>query len=308
MASGIAPPASKPFVPAEALGDWRLGLDEPLGWWPTTPRLKSYEAAGFGYVQVSLPTRELLADTELVEAHAGALRDRLGLTSLSLILDAPPDLHAGSEEHDRQLDGALTYAALTGAEMIVYRGAQITIGARGVRSALADEQTSLRRLVRRAAAHGVRIAIENLAPAYPGLPERVCHNPGAVDELVRTLDSDNVGVCLDLGHAHIAAGLAGCELAELVEPVLERVILFHVHDNLGADHASPRSGGIEPLCLDLHLPPGAGKVPWATLTPLLASHPAPLQLEIHPNLRLVPATLAILAQEMLGLRRNVAPV
>ncbi len=163
-------------------------------------------------------------------------------------------------------------------------------------------------MVRRAARLGVRIAIENLAPDYLGLPESVCHNPAAVDELVRRLDSDHAGLCLDLGHAHIAAGLAGCEIAELVEPVLERVILFHVHDNLGTGDLVPRSGGIEPVCLDLHLPPGAGRIPWATRTPLLASHPAPLQLEIHPNLRLVPATLAILAEEMLGLRRKLAPV
>ena len=136
---------------------------------------------------------------------------------------------------------------------------------------LAEEQGSLRRLVRRAARLGVRIAIENLAPDYPGLPE-------------------------------------SREIAEPVEPVLERVILFHVHDNLGTGDLVPRSGGIEPVCLDLHLPPGAGRIPWATRTPLLASHPAPLQLEIHPNLRLVPATLAILAEEMLGLRRKLAPV
>jgi len=50
------------------------------------------------------------------------------------------------------------------------------------------------------------------------------------------------------------------------------------------------------------MPPGAGTVPWAALAPMLASHRAPLQLEIHPNLRPEPATLAILARELLGLR------
>jgi sugar phosphate isomerase/epimerase len=107
-------------------------------------------------------------------------------------------------------------------------------------------------------------------------------------------------MCLDIGHAHIVAGLVGYRLEELVEPVLERVILFHMHDNFGASFDAPRAGGIEPVKLDLHLAPGAGCVPWAALRPLIASHPAPLQLEIHPAQRPEPATLAILAREVFG--------
>jgi sugar phosphate isomerase/epimerase len=284
--------------PAAAEATRRLGLDEPAGSWPTTPRLKSYEAAGFRHLQVRMPPRSLLADRQLLVTHASALRDALRLTGLRLIVHAPDDLLAGTDEHDRQLDGALTYAALTGAEILVYHGARVAIDRGDVRERLADEQRSLRRVLRRAESLRVRIAIENLAPVYPE-PERVSHNPFAVQELVGRLDSEHVGMCLDLGHAHIAAGLAGCALTELVEPVLERVILFHVHDNFGAS-SSPRAGAIEPVRLDLHLAPGAGTVPWNALAPLLAEHAAPLQLEIHPAQRPEPATLAILMREVLG--------
>ena len=79
----------------------------------------------------------------------------------------------------------------------------------------------------------------------------------------------HVGICLDIGHAHIAAGLAGCGVAELVEPVLDRVILFHVHDNFGADDRRSRAGAHEPVRLDLHLPPGSGTVPWSEIGPML---------------------------------------
>jgi sugar phosphate isomerase/epimerase len=291
--------------PLESLGvpgHRRLGLDGPRGWWPTAPRLKSYEAAGFGYVQLWIPDRALLSQPDAIGVHGTALWETLRLTSLRLILHAPEELFAGTAEHDRQLDGALSYAALTGAEMMVYHGAQVPVGAPGVHERLVEERRSLRRALRRASALGVRIAIQNHAPRYPGIEERVAENPLAVDELVRWLDSDAVGMCLDLGHAHIVAGLAGCELVELTEPVLDRVIVFCVHDNFGAAPGAPRSGGIEPLRLDLHMPPGAGTVPWAGLAPMLASHGAPLQLEVHPNLRPEPATLAILARELLGLR------
>jgi sugar phosphate isomerase/epimerase len=278
----------------------RLGLDQPAGWWPTTPRLKSYEAAGFELVQIRMPPRALLDDRSLVAEHAGGLRDSLRLTGLRLIVHAPDDLLAGTPEHDRQLEGALLYAAAAGAELLVYHGARVPVSMAGVRARLAEEERSLRRAARLAEGLGVQIAIENLAPVYPG-PEMVCHDPAAVHELVRRLGSEQVGLCLDLGHAHIAAGLARCELVELIEPVLDRVILFHVHDNFGASARAPRSGGIEPVRLDLHLAPGAGSVPWTALAPLLSRHPAPLQLEVHPSQRPEPATLAILTREVLGL-------
>jgi sugar phosphate isomerase/epimerase len=301
-----APGAAVPSLELDPSGGRRLGLDGPWGWWPTTPRLKAYEAAGFEQVQLWMPDGAVLAEPPLLEAHATALWETLRLTSLRLVLHAPKGLFAGTAEQDRRLDGALTYAALAGAETIVYHGLQVPLAAAGVRERLADERRSLRRALRRAAGLGVQVAIENLAPPYPGVGERVADSPLAVDELVRTLASEEAGLCLDIGHAHIAAGLAGCELAELVEPVLDRVILFCVHDNFGAAHWTARSGGIEPLRLDLHLPPGAGTVPWGALAPILASHPAPLQLEVHPNLRPEPATLAILARELLGLRMAVA--
>ena len=84
---------------------------------------------------------------------------------------------------------------------------------------------------------------------------------------------------LDIGHAYIVADRLGRDLAELIEPLLDEVVLFDVHDNFGARSGAQRAGGIEPMRLDLHLAPGAGSVPWATIAPLLAPHPAPLVLE-----------------------------
>ncbi|HWF74913.1 MAG TPA: sugar phosphate isomerase/epimerase [Solirubrobacteraceae bacterium] len=284
-------------APAGGFSDARLGVDHPAGWWPSKPRLKSYEAAGFAFLQVRMPERALLADEQAVVAHAAALREALSLTGLRLILHAPDDLLAGTPEHDHQLDGALTYASVAGSRLVVYHGARIPIGDATVRARLCDEERSLRRVLPRAGALGVRLAIENLAPVYRGI-EYVCHDPSAVVGLVRRLDSAQVGMCLDVGHAHIAAELAGCEMLELVEPALEHVILFHVHDNLGARTRAPSRGGIEPLRLDLHLPPGAGTLPWSAIAPRLATHVAPVQLEVHPAGRPEPGTLAILTREV----------
>jgi sugar phosphate isomerase/epimerase len=243
--------------------DGRLGLDQPVGWWPTPPRLKAYEAAGFQHLQVRMPPRAVLVDSELVLAHATALRENLRLTGLRLILHAPDDLLAGTREHDRQLEGCLTYAGITSCGLLVYHGANIAVDDPRRDGRLRAEERSLRRLLPRAAELGVRIAIENLAPVYPG-PAHVCHDPVAVAELVARLDSEFAGMCLDIGHANIVAGLLGRGLVEVISPVLEHVIVFHVHDNFGAgaQAQAQRAGGIEPKRLDLHLPPGAGTVPW----------------------------------------------
>lgn len=276
----------------------RLGLDQPAGWWPTASRLKSYEAGGFDYVQARMPPRRLLADSIAISVHGGALRDALALTGLRLILHAPDDLTVGDREHDRQFAGALEYASLAGAELLVYHGMRVPAGAI---ARLAEEESSLVEMIDVVSAAGVQLAIENLAPVYPDSPRLACQDPGAVAALVRRLQSDSVGMCLDLGHAHIAAELAGCPLPELVAPLLGEVVLFHVHDNFGARLSTPRAGGIDPLKLDLHLAPGAGTVPFASLRGLLERHAAPLQLEVHPARRPEPGTLAILAREVLGL-------
>ncbi len=278
---------------AAAIGDAshhrRLGLDLPAGWWPTTPRLKGWEAAGFAHVQITIAARELLSDSGLLQAHAAALRDSLRLTGMDLVLHAPPDVVAGRRQDASAVDGALCYAAAAGAELLVLHGGRPSADGR-----------SLRRLARRARESGVRVAIENAAPPYPGA-DRASHDPGAVAHLVRSLGCDEIGMCLDIGHAHIAADRAGRDLAEMIEPLLDLVVLFGVHDNFGARPGAQRAGGIEPMRLDLHLAPGAGSVPWGLLAPLLAPHPAPLVLEVHPAQRPVPATLAVVMRELLGM-------
>ena len=52
--------------------------------------------------------------------------------------------------------------------------------------------------------------------------------------LANRIGSERLGICLDLGHAHIVAERRRTSLEALIEPVLDTVTLFHLHDNLGA--------------------------------------------------------------------------
>ena len=115
----------------------------------------------------------------------------------------------------------------------------------------------------------MRVCLENLCPVYPGRSS-VCHDPLSVRDLVKRLDTPAYGMLLDVGHAHVVAGFMGVETLTLVEPVLDVVRLFHVHDNLGARLAGEGGPSVDPLQLDLHLPPGSGTIPWDRMSPALA--------------------------------------
>lgn len=263
----------------------RLGLDVPQGWWPSAPLLKAHEAAGFGWAQVHSPPPAVLATPRLCTAHAASLAASLETTGLRTIVHGPSGLRVGSKGADRVFEGLLSWAAEIGARHVVYHARNLPDAATS-ESAQLFETRSLARLARRAERLEVGIAVENLCPVFPG-PEWLSANPMTPRGLVRRIGSDYLGVCLDVGHANVVADLRHTTVDLLIEPVLDVTTVFHLHDNLGARRraADARWAGIDPLRLDLHLPPGRGKLPWSRIASLLAGHRAPLMLEIQPPYR-----------------------
>ena len=78
------------------------------------------------------------------------------------------------------------------------------------------------------------------------------------ERLITLLDLghlDNVGVCLDLGHAHATVGIPAA-----VETLGKRIKSLHVHDNHGVR--------------DEHLWPGDGTIDWLQVAALLKALPA----------------------------------
>jgi sugar phosphate isomerase/epimerase len=268
----------------------RLGLNVHRDAWPSAQALTALEAAGFAWVQVHTPPRAVLADRRAGRRHAGALRGVLDGTGLRLLLHAPDDLSAGAGDHDRAFDGLLDYAALAGAELIAYHGLNFVeadgpAAARLHERALLEER-SLVPLLQRAHSLGITVAIENLAPMYlaPPTQRRRCHDPLAVRDLVRRLDAPAAGMLLDIGHLHITADARHSDPVALLAACAPDVVLFHAHDNLGC-RRSVDAPGVDPLKLDLHLPPGRGSVPWMRIAGMVAAHAAPVMLEVEPSQR-----------------------
>ncbi len=292
----LAPPADD-----RPLGG-RLGLDVPRDAWPTAPELKRLEACGYGWIQMHAPPVAMLADPLSVRRHGDCLRAVLAPTSLHVALHAPDELRAGAPAHEAAFLGLLDLALAVGATFVVYHGARFPVAegaeADRVEDRLLAEERALRRFAGLAEQAGLLIALENLAPAYPGPPE-LSHAPLFVRDLVRRIGSPAVGMAFDLGHAHLTSQLAGMALVDVLAAVRDEIVLVHVHDNLGLRRGPGTPPGIVPLRLDLHMAPGRGTLPWRGIAPFLRGWQAPLLMEVALAQRPDPLRLATVSAELL---------
>jgi sugar phosphate isomerase/epimerase len=121
---------------------------------------------------------------------------------------------------------------------------------------LESAMTSLEHLRAFAKPLGVQIVVENI-PNDLSTPESLV-------ELLRTARFTDVGVCFDVGHAHMGPGIP--QAFETLKPFIRTT---HVHDN---DQQR-----------DAHLWPGQGTIDWKETLALLRSAPQvpPLLLEIE---------------------------
>ncbi len=103
---------------------------------------------------------------------------------------------------------------------------------------------------------GVQILVENI-PNELSTPEKLV-------EFIHTLHFDDLGVCFDVGHAHLEEGVAAS-----FEQLKQHIRSTHLHDN-----QKDR---------DSHLWPGDGSIDWKETLALLRTAPAvpPLLMEIE---------------------------
>lgn len=110
---------------------------------------------------------------------------------------------------------------------------------------------------------GVRVLLENI-------PNEIT-SAARLNELIHVSHFEDVGVCLDFGHAHLGEGVRAT-----VEQLKPHIRSTHVHDNEG-EH-------------DTHCVPGQGSIDWVEAMELLRSAPQvpPVLLELkgdpHGNL------------------------
>jgi sugar phosphate isomerase/epimerase len=159
--------------------------------------------------------------------------------------------------------------ALEVAEQIPFRFLVVHLGEREDTwspRALEFSMTALEHLRAFASPLGVKLLVENL--------QNDVTRPANILEILNTGHFSDIGVCLDVGHAHLTEGVASV-LAELKG----RIRSSHLHDNNGDR--------------DSHLWPGNGTIGWDEVFEGLTTAPqAPAGvLEIHYGLEETPETV-----------------
>ncbi len=163
--------------------------------------------------------------------------------------DSPPLNIAGRDRKERIEAMDEIKRAIEVAETIPFRFMVQHVGALGEHfdgHKSEGAMTSIEHLRAFAKPLGVRLLLENTLNEL-STPERLV-------ELIQTLHYDDVGVCLDLGHAHLEPGIEAA--VETLRPFVRSI---HVHDNHGVR--------------DEHLWPGEGSIDWKKICETLRSLP-----------------------------------
>jgi sugar phosphate isomerase/epimerase len=181
-----------------------------------------------------------------------------------------PSVNVIHPEKSRRIDAMDEIKrALEAAEQIPFKYLIVHLGEREdswSQRTIDYAMTALEHLGAFAAALGVRVLVENLTSDVT-TPEH----------LMTILDLGhltNIGVCLDLGHAHMTVGIP-----DAIATLGKRIVSLHVHDNHGIK--------------DEHLWPGDGTIDWKATTKNLSALAAPpaAVLEIGYNLGDQPAAI-----------------
>jgi sugar phosphate isomerase/epimerase len=168
------------------------------------------------------------------------------------------------------LDASLRFAKGIGAELVVCHAGQ-RVGARDARHSMRDQLSAERSALREAGdlaeELGVGIAVENYYPEKPILRGAVYDYsvwPSQLAEQISAVDHPAVGICLDVGHAALAAGFFGFDFVEECGAIAPFVRHVHLHDNLQRTNLTGEPQFSEHTVYglgDLHLPPGRGTIP-----------------------------------------------
>ena len=236
--------------------------------------LKTLEGAGPDFVEVWPQNLGVILGGHLDTSRLRAVSELLLGTDLAYTVHAPlevnlMDLTSPGLQRD-VLDASLRFAKVIGAGVVVCHAGQ-RVGARDARHSmeaqLSAERSALREAGNLAEELGVTIAVENYYPEWPIVRGAVYDYsvwPSRLADQISAVDHPAVGICLDVGHAALAAGFFGFDLIGECGAIASLVRHVHLHDNLQRTNLSGEPPVSEHTVYglgDLHLPPGRGTIP-----------------------------------------------
>jgi len=257
------------------------------------------QQAGYDVYELSCEATNAIRNGALVQDEMDRVRDITSRYNLHYTVHPPCELRLTDPTGlGRQLFiGCLEFTAQIGADVMVYHSAQIALrsadqdsgplpDAAGLQKLVDDETTMLRDMAVEARKRGVIIAIENRDPHLWEVAALARHGKGVSDllayhaglrldllvEQVKQVASPNLGICLDTGHAFLAAPYwTNMDFLSGVRLAAPWICHVHFHDNFGrlddwADSLRERLLFGE---ADSHIPPGWGKIPLTDVLSIL---------------------------------------
>ncbi|RRA48393.1 sugar phosphate isomerase/epimerase [Acidipila sp. EB88] len=149
-----------------------------------------------------------------------------------------PSVNVVHQDKSRRIDAMdEVKRALEVAEQIPFKHLVLHLGDRGdswSARTLEDALTALEHLQTYARPLGVRLLVENI--------QNEVTTPAHLLEILNVGHLDDIGVCLDVGHAHLGDGVA-----QAIETLSPRIRTAHLHDNKGErdEHLWPGDGTID---------------------------------------------------------------
>ncbi|ABK14154.1 MAG: sugar phosphate isomerase/epimerase [Methanothrix sp.] len=209
-------------------------VDRPFDW--------AYQLEDLGYTGWEIVCEGM---QRLTEDNVDEARRIAETTDLVITLHLPySDLNLASvnqpiwEESVRQMKSCLTLAADFTELAVVHPGHLSPLGAQVPERAWEQNILGIRSICDHAEDLGITIAVENMV----NIPTLLGRAPFEIVGIMDTVDRENLGFTLDVGHANTNGNLK--EFLQL----RERITHIHIHDNHGER--------------DEHLPVGSGTVDW----------------------------------------------
>lgn len=280
-----------------------------------TEHLDRAQAAGFSAYEFSIEAANVVRGGRVIDDELARLKDVMLGRPLHYTVHPPCELHLTEPSglHRQVFRSCLEVTAAIGADVMVYHSAQIALQPTEHETrplptpdALADmwrrETSELKLMAREAAQRGVTIAVENRDPhlwevaalhRHGKAPQDLLtyHQGMRLDLIVQQaqdIAAPNVGVCLDVGHAFLAAPYwRGTDYSTAITEAAPWVRHVHFHDNFGRldDRAESLRERLVFGEADNHLPPGWGTIPLAEIVAILkaASYDGWLVVELRPR-------------------------
>ncbi|MCR4391494.1 MAG: sugar phosphate isomerase/epimerase [Candidatus Acetothermia bacterium] len=258
--------------------------------------LTSLQELGFDYAEVGVEGLEVISGGRPIPDRVEALVNVLSHFPLDYVIHGPDPLNlaavTGRDLEARIAQATIELAATVGSRLVVFHTGHVPLVWASRYDAITSAQTcfveTLREIAAFAAQREVALCIENLPPYLDRylLGDRL----DSLVHIVEQVGKENVGICLDFGHAYSAAKYYGFDFLGALAHAKPYVTHVHLHDAHGRGVHMPMSiAGALPQRSALvygtlhHLPLGWGEVPYHQGLNILKGTDLSITLEISPR-------------------------